>query len=97
MQKKMIADEPYVLLPIPLHILKEADMCANDTVQYVPLEGRIIVQSIRDSGDFFCNGVCGECPMNEIDCDGECESCPCYEKCDDAKGGFFYENDEIFR
>lgn len=77
---------PFVLLSVPMSVLKEADISENDVVQIIPLNGRIVIQAIRDSGDFICDGDCAVCPMSEFDCDGDCENCPCYDRCDEKEG-----------
>lgn len=85
MQDKGFMTNEYVLFSVPVEMLDEAGICQESVIQISAGNGRIIINSVKDAGDFICDGGCEDCPMSEIDCDGDCENCPCFADCDDAE------------
>ena len=85
MQEKGFMTSAYVLFSVPVEMLEEAGINQESIVQYTAGNGKIIIDTVKDTSGFVCNGDCESCPMSEIDCTGDCESCPCKADCDDAE------------
>ena len=74
----------YILLPVPAELFQEAGI-QNGIMEMYAADGRIVIQSASEVGNFVCDGNCHDCPMNEIECDGECGDCPCSPRCDESE------------
>lgn len=85
MQNTKMTMGEYVLFSIPVEMLEEAGIGEESVVQMSAGNGKIIINTIKDTEDFICDGDCRHCPMSEMDCDGDCEACPCYESCDERE------------
>lgn len=85
MQNTKLSSENYVLFSIPTDMLAEAGIGEESVVQMSAGNGKIIINTVKDTDGFVCDNDCEHCPMSEIDCDGNCESCPCYDSCDERE------------
>lgn len=85
MQDKEFVTNEYILLSVPVEMLEEAGIGEESIIQMRAGKGRIIIDAVKDTVDFICDGDCENCPMSETDCDGECESCPCCDNCDESE------------
>lgn len=85
MQNTIITGGEYVLFSVPVDILSEAGIGEESVIQMSAGNGKIIINTVKDTEDFICDNDCEACPLSETDCDGECESCPCCDSCDESE------------
>ncbi len=92
MQNTKMSTGEYVLFSIPVDMLEEAGISEESVVQMSAGNGKIIINTVKDTEDFICDSDCEHCPMSETDCDisetdcdENCESCPCYGSCDERE------------
>lgn len=85
MQDKGFMTSEYVLFSVPVEMLEEAGIGEESIIQMSAGKGRIIIDTVKDTSDFVCDGDCESCPISEIDCDNDCLNCPCWDECDDAE------------
>ena len=63
MQNKVNQDPGYVLLSIPLDMLEEAHIDDTQLLHYSAGHGKIVIETVHDTGDVVCAGNCGDCPL----------------------------------
>lgn len=81
MQDTKMSTGEYMLFSIPVDMLEEVGISEESIVQMSAGNGKIIINTAKDTEDFVCDGDCKHCPMSEIDCNGDCENCPCLNEC----------------
>lgn len=85
MQDTKMSTGEYMLFSIPVDMLEEVGISEESVVQMSAGNGKIIINTAKDTEDFVCDGDCKHCPMSEIDCNGDCENCPCLNECDESE------------
>ena len=85
MQNTKMNSGEYVLFSIPVEMLEEAGIDEESIFQMSAGNGKIIINTVKNTEDFICDGDCKHCPMSEFDCEGNCENCPCYDGCDESE------------
>lgn len=85
MQNTKITGGEYVLFSVPVDMLSEAGIGEESVIQMSAGNGKIIINTVKDTEDFICDNDCETCPLSEIDCNEDCENCPCYDSCDESE------------
>ena len=85
MQNTKITGGEYVLFSVPMEMLEEAGIGEESVIQMSAGNGKIIINTVKDTEDFICDNDCETCPLSEIDCNEDCENCPCYDSCDESE------------
>lgn len=83
MQDTKMNTGEYILFSIPVEMLEEAGIGEESVIQMRVINGKIIIDTVKNAKDFVCDGDCNNCPMIEIDCYEDFENCPCYSDCDE--------------
>lgn len=71
MQNTEMTTGEYILFSVPVDMLEEAGIGEESVVQMSAGNGKIIINTVKNTEDFIC--------------DGDCEACPCYESCDERE------------
>lgn len=88
MQNSKMNTAEYILFSVPVEMLEEAGIGEESVVQMSAGNGKIIINTVKNTEDFVCDGNCKHCPLSEINCDGNCEHCPCCNGCEEREGYF---------
>ena len=82
---KIEAPGEYVLFSIPVDMLEECGYQRRKRCSNECSNGKIIINTVSDTEDFYLRQRLRTLSMSEMDCDGDCEACPCYESCDERE------------
>lgn len=85
MQNTKMTSSEYVLFSVPVDMLSETGIGEESVIQMSAGNGKIIINTVKDTEDFICDNDCETCPLSEIDCNEDCENCPCYDSCDESE------------
>ena len=72
MQNPMNERNPvFVMIPVPLAVLKESGIDVGDFVQFASGDGVVVMEAVTD--------------LDDLVCDGDCENCPCSDACGESE------------